>query len=665
MTRPARNPWLIPLIAYWIALSVGSHWPRLDFSALTGLDQNALPLGLDKWIHVLGYSGLSFLATLANLCGPGRRGFLLRAPLLLLYAGIDEITQVFSPGREVGWGDLAASSAGLGGGMLAWWVLLWLFDHDDSFMAHTRVVSAMTLLSRFFGLGRDILLARVFGFTGVRGAWSIAFQLPNLSRRLFGEGAMAASFLPQYTRLVEQDKLLADRFLRRVTFWIGTRLSMLVGLGMLLCIGLLYTDWLGERGIIAAKISLLTLWYAPMVCIVAIIGAALQVHHRFAVPSASPILMNVFMIAAILLAGHAMPAQATDLQRITLVAVSLLLSGVAQWIWHKAMMPPVEDEEETPALAAERAGRIDAAMKSMLAQWLPMTIGIAVFQINAFVDTLIAANLSSVDSTHFQFLGWSIAYPMTEKSLPALDAAQRVYEFPLGVFGVAVATTIFPQLARSTELPEQFARILRQGLRLTVFIGLPASAGLVLVALPLCKSLFYHGGSIKPEDAGEVATVLVGFATAIWAYSMNQVLTRAFYAHHNSLLPMRISMAMVALNLVGNLTLIWPLGAAGLAWSTAICAMLQCGVMLWCVRRYCPKPVDASVVRSWLHTAGLTIMMAVPVHFLIVNSHVNTLRWTQVVGLLSGCATLGIAIVLIGAKLLKMEELRWLLGRGK
>jgi putative peptidoglycan lipid II flippase len=663
MIRSSRHPWVVVLSVYWLALAVGSHWPRLDFSRMTGIGHDALPLGLDKWLHVLGYAGLAFLATLANLGGgTGRAGGPRRAAVLVVYAALDELTQGFFAGREVGLADFAASCAGLALGLASWRALGWLFDHDGSFMAHARVVSALTLLSRVFGLVRDWLLQFVFGFGGLMDAWNIAFQVPNLFRRLFGEGALAAAFVPQYSKLARSDPAGAAAFRRRVVRWMAVRLSALSALGGIVCLGLLWTGWLDERAVTAAKITAVTLWYAPMICITAILGAALQSHDRFGASSASPILMNLFMIASVLLAGYALPAETSDVLRIALVAAGLLLSGAAQWAWHQAMLP-AEGGDARPDAIDQAA--VDAAMKGLLTQWLPMVVGIAVFQINSFADTMIAKIFSGPQGATLTMLGLTAAYPLTIGSVSVLGAAQRLYEFPLGVFGVAVATTIFPQLARRSDEPESFGRILRQGLRLTVFIGLPASAGLVLVALPLCKAIFYHVGRIQPQDAGRIAWVLIGYAPAVWAYSMNQVLTRAFYAQHNSKLPMRVATAMVGLNLAGNLLLIWPLGAAGLAWSTAICATIQCVILLACVRRYVPRPVDGSVLRSWLRTALLTAAMALPVGWLASAVDVEQLRWSEVIGLLAGCAALGVAVVLLGAKLLKMPELRWLLGRGE
>lgn len=246
--------------------------------------------------------------------------------------------------------------------------------------------------------------------------------------------------------------------------------------------------------------------------------------------------------------------------------------------------------------------------------------------------------------------------------MAALGFAQRLYEFPLGVFGISVATAIFPLLARQAGDHEAFLASLRRGLRLTVFIGLPASMGLFIVRDQLTAVVF-QGGDFTSASSAQVGSILAGFAVAIWAYSANQVLTRAFYARGDAMTPVKVSMAMVTLNFTLNVTLIWtPLNVAGLAWSTAICAILQTVVLERLLARRLGRVVDAEVRGSWLRTLGATLAMGAltgTVAWWLPDQG----SWWAMAGVLAALVAVGFATMLGAAWALRMPEMRWALGR--
>jgi putative peptidoglycan lipid II flippase len=177
-------------------------------------------------------------------------------------------------------------------------------------------------------------------------------------------------------------------------------------------------------------------------------------------------------------------------------------------------------------------------------------------------------------------------YPLDESSNAILFYAQRLYQFPLGVFGIAVATAAFPAMSRVANDPDRFGDMLRRGMRLSLFIGVPASVGLIVVGEDLVRVLFSGGGDgFSDEGISRASAVLSGYAIAVWAYSLNQLLTRAFYAKGDTRTPMTIALGMVGVNLVLNCALIWWLREAGLAWSTAICALGQTGFLMLAAKR--------------------------------------------------------------------------------
>lgn len=539
--------------------------------------------------------------------------------------------------------------------------------NPSRFVGHAVLVSALTLVSRFTGLVRDAILAAALGLTGVADAFFIGFLVPNLFRRLFGEGALTAAFIPQYTELLERDPQLARRF---ASATIAGLTVLLVGITLIVELVL----WRLAEGIedgsksgLAVMYTRIMLPYMPLVCLVAMIGGVLQVHKRFGPPAAAPVLLNLVMVAAVLI-PTSMLADTDDPQRTaTWLAFSVLVAGVGQLIWQLVVM----------ARAIGLTGRfmgIGPSMKKMLYMMGPMVIGLAVFQINSLMDSLIAFFLAPGElfGESIQWMGHAVAMPLQRGDVAALQWSQRLYQFPLGVFGIAIATAIFPALsaaaarvtgegrgAKPQAASEEFAKILRQGLRLTLFIGLPASVGLILTRVPLAR-VVYERGAFGMEDSLRVAAILAGYSAAVWAYSMTHTITRAFYALQDATTPLKVSVGMVTLNLALNLTLIWPLGAAGLAWSTAISAAGQVVLLLWLIRRRVPGPIDGGVLRSWARTGLATLLMAGALAPVPMFVDIASLSKLAAAGVLAGMVAGGMAVVLAVAWFSGAEELHWL-----
>ncbi|MFI4862267.1 MAG: murein biosynthesis integral membrane protein MurJ [Phycisphaerales bacterium JB063] len=544
------------------------------------------------------------------------------------------------------------------------------------FVGHAVLVSAFTLLSRLTGLARDAALAAAFGLSTVADAFFIGFLVPNLFRRLFGEGALTAAFIPHYTELRERDPVLARRFVSLVLTLLTVlllALTVMAELGLWWLSSTLHGETQGKAAL-AVHYTRIMLPYMPLICLVALAGGALQVHKKFGPPAAAPLVLNAVIIAATALATAGFTRTDNTTHVATLVAFAVLLAGVLQLAWQLAAL------QRTAGLTRCFAG-VAPQVKAMLVMMGPMILGLAVFQVNALMDSLIAFFLSppqgAPPGAPVSLLGWAFRAPLQNGDVAALQWSQRLYQFPLGVFGIAIATAIFPALsaaaAKTNELAnhpdarpqaagEAFAAILRQGLRLTVFIGLPASVGLLLVRVPLSR-VVYERGAFATGDSLRVATILAGYATSVWAYSMMHTITRGFYALKDAKTPLKISVGMVALNLTLNLTLIWPLGAAGLAWSTAVSAIAQAALLLLFIRRRVAHPIDASVLKSWGRTALASAAMAAALWPALWWFDPATLSRSGCALLLCGMTLGGAAVVLVIAKLAGAEELRWVMRR--
>lgn len=538
----------------------------------------------------------------------------------------------------------------------------------DRLERNTRTVTLFTLLSRMTGLARDAALSRVFGVGPTMDAFAFAFMLPNLFRRLFGEGALSAAFLPVYTHLDGTDPKAAKRLAALMTALLVMVLGGLMLLGELV-LGALLLGAGGEH--LTLRLMMITLPYMPLVCLVALLGAVLQVHGRFGPTAASPVILNLAIVGAAVgsigipvgaAASDPLPAQAV------IVATSIGVAGILQVAWSLWVLRDVGIVWRGPWLRPRAAIREawGNGLRDVLTKAGPMILGLGVLQVNTFVDGLIASWPSTIGPTIAGF-----QYPLEQGALATLGYAQRLYEFPLGVFGIAVATAIFPLLAKQAATPAPFLDTLRRGVRLVAFIGVPASIGLMVTSVPL-TAVVLQGGDFGPDDTRRVAFVLLGYAPAIWAYSMNHTLIRGLYAMGDSVSPVRISLWMVGLNFLLNCTLIWtPLREAGLAWSTALCAVIQMVLLARVIRHRLSARIDQPIVDravgiSLLKTAALSVLMGTAVWLfaraVLPAGGSEDRAWHEMLLVLAGCVLIGGGIYALGAGLLRMPELRWALG---
>ena len=526
----------------------------------------------------------------------------------------------------------------------------------DTLGSAVRTVSGLTLLSRVAGLVRDLILVRIFGNTAVGSAFAAAFTVPNLFRRLFGEGALSAAFLPEYADALHADDDTPgdDRPNDEAARFASATLALLTGATAALTVLIelaLFAALIAAPGDATRTLSLhlimVTLPFMPLICVAALLGGMLQTHGRFAPTAAAPVILNVFLIA-VGLWHFAAGAQSTTTAYV--LAVAAVAAGVAQVAWSFLALP--RDAHFTRAFAGS-----GVRLRRMLRRFGPVVLGLGTLQLNSLFDMLIAMWPNWVGPTVAGF-----DYPLAADSNAVLFFSQRLYQFPLGVFGIAVATAVFPLLATTARRPDAFLDTLRRGVRLSLFIGLPASAGLALVHADLVRVLF-SGGDSGFDDAGaaRAAAVLLGYCAAVWAYSLNHVLTRAFYARGDTRTPTKIAVAAVALNIVLNVVLIWPLAEAGLAWSTAICAIAQCLALSALLRRRLAGPVlDRTAARALARTILSTLGMAAAVAVLLLFWP-EPGSWQARAGRLAASCGLGIASY--AALAASAPESRWLLTR--
>jgi putative peptidoglycan lipid II flippase len=468
-----------------------------------------------------------------------------------------------------------------------------------------RQIASLTAVSRVFGLIRDMAYSHFFGANALLDAWTIAFKIPNLARRLFGEGAASASFIPVYSEELNKDRQRARQLVNTVVTVLFVLLAAIVLLGQ----GLIWTYYkffssTSETRLVLSLTSIM-LPYMLLVCMVAILAGILNVHRHFAAPAAAPIVLNIFIIGSILLTGWALKLQPR--QQLFYVAFAVLIAGLTQIA---IQIPPLRASGVSirPNWAIH-----SEAFRKIIILMAPMILGLTVTQINTLADDLIAwwFSASPEKGADFLLLGKTIAYPLQRGSVSHLYFAQRLYQLPLGVFGISLATAIFPVMS-SISAKKDFAglsKTVSQALGACLFIAIPATVGLVAIARPLISLAFQHG-RFGAGDTDMVTWTLFFYALGLSGYFAQQVVTRAFYSMQDSFTPMTSALIAVVANIVLNLILIWFLGTGGLAASTAVCSYLQVVILIAVLRRSLRKQGASSSLLDGLASAFLKTITA-------------------------------------------------------
>lgn len=528
-------------------------------------------------------------------------------------------------------------------------------DGTANLASGVRTVGAWTLLSRILGMVRDVAMAAVFGAGAVLDAFTVAFRVPNLFRRLFGEGALTAAFLPAFVRERERNGETAGWRLATVVFvaLFVVLAGMVALVELLLWVGVLLLDP-SPAALLLVQLTAVLLPYVVLVCLVAQMSAVLHGLGRFTVPAAVPVVLNVTWIAAL---WWVVPGLGTENVRILAVAATVVVAGVLQFL---VPLPALFGCGYRFDLGdADTRGRL----REILAAMLPVLVGLSLVQLNTLIDAMIAWGLSAPEGAEP-----SSRHPLEAGTAAALYLGQRMYQFPLGVFGVALGTVLFPLLTRHAERGR--ADLLRDdlglGLRLVFAIGLPASLGLVLLAEPITELLFRHG-RFDANDAAQTAAMIAAYAVGVWAYSGVHVLQRAYYALDDRITPMRIGLIAVGVNVVLDLALVWPLGGPGLAYATAASAVLHVGLLAAVVQGHVGRLEWESLLGSTTRITLATLLMgACCVATLwgiagVVEGDDTTARAIRALVPMG----VGVGAYLVGVWLLEIGEVALLLKRGR
>ncbi len=492
-------------------------------------------------------------------------------------------------------------------------------------------------------MARDMVFAHFYGASWLMTAWTVGFKLPNLSRRLFGEGAASASLIPVYSQELHNNPERAAELANTVLTVVFVILAAIVMVGE----GLLGAGYGFVASRTGPRVGLLLcaimLPYMIMICISALLAGVQNVHRHFATPAIGPIILNGFIIGGILFAAKVLKLEPE--RQVFLVAVAVLLSGIVQIA---IQLPSLHAR----GISIRPAWQVHSeAFKKTILLMGPMVLGLAVTQLNTLMDDVIALCFMTKEG-----------YPLGYGAPSHLYYAQRLYQLPLGVLGISLATAIFPVMSTDAAKKDfdALTATIARGIKAAVFVAIPATAGTLLVARPLICAIFEHG-SFQSEDTSAVARTLSFYTLGLTGYFLQQLTTRAFYAVQDSKTPALSAVGAVLANVILNLTLIWPLGTGGLALATALCSYLQVAVLV----RVLHKRLGHSVLEGLSITAVKTLaatatMLLVGAIILFLLKDMQPSRWSQVIKLAVVVPT-ACAVYLLAAKLLRIEMLALLI----
>ena len=516
----------------------------------------------------------------------------------------------------------------------------------SSHESRAGVVSAVgtiglaTLASRILGYVRDMVVAQVFGAGPLTDAFFVAFRIPNLLRRLLAEGALSTAVIPVFTQyLATGGRTAFAPMARAVAGASALTLCVVTLAGMLSArwiVALMAPGWAADPPLLDLAVWLTRLMfpYLLLVGLAALASGTLNAHHRFFTAALGPVVLNLSMIGAVLLlAGHFQPP-------IVSLAVGVLAGGLGQLL---VQLPEVR----RLGIPLRPSGDWrHPAVRTIARRLLPAAFGLAAVQITVVINTLLASLLPRGTVSYLYY-------------------ADRVMEFPLGVFGIALATAALPTMSAQAARGDRagLTDTLGFALRLAVFIAVPAAVGLVALGGPIV-SLLFERGQFGAVAAVATTEALAAYAVGLPAFSASRIAAQTFYALGDTRTPVLMGFISVAANVGLALGLMWPFAHAGLALASSLAAYVNLLALLWMLRRRLGPIGGRALARSTLRTFAASVPLWLACRALgpASDSPGPAALWT-------GAAVLGAGLAFVAAAaLLRAPELTALLGmlrRGK
>jgi len=508
-------------------------------------------------------------------------------------------------------------------------------------------VGGFTMVSRILGFIRDILIATVLGAGPISDAFFVAFRIPNMFRRLVAEGAFSAAFVPLFARELEEgSKETALEFAAHALGFLTGFLFVFSALFMIFMPFLMQYlapgfEAGGARFELAVTFTRITFPYLIAMAVVALLGGILNAFYKFAAMSAAPILLNIILISCLIF-----PLLNNSFDAGILLAWGVAAAGAAQAIY---LIIACKREGVWPGV---RVPRFTPKIRRLFRLMLPGLVGAGVLQINILVGTIIASLLAT----------GSISY---------LYYADRVYQLPLGVIGIAVGTALLPMLSRQLRSGEKDLanETMNRAVELSMLFTLPAAVALMIIAQPVISVLFEHG-QFDASASETTAKALVAFASGLPAYVLTKIYAPGFFAREDTTTPVIIGIIAMLINIVLSLLLLDLLAHAGIALATSLAAWMNALTLMALLLMRGHYKTDRRLVRRLIGGLAASAVMGGALWASLPYTHILTgtddlllriLGLTLLVG--GGGLVFGISALVFGAA--NLADLKNMLRRRK
>lgn len=500
------------------------------------------------------------------------------------------------------------------------------------------IISLFTLLSRILGYVRDMALAYFFGSGIVTDAFIAAYRLPNLLRRLFAEGSLVVSFVPVFSDYYENKskdeafKLAGSalRVLSVVLFFVSL-MGVFFAAEIIQVIAPGFSN--PEQIELANDLTRIVFPYGFFVCLLALAMGILNALGHFAAPAFAPVLLNVAMISSMFIGAVLFE---DPILRIKMLAFGVIAGGVIQL----GLQIPFLIRKGF--LFWKRVPFFHSGLKKIGKMMLPAVLGAGVYQVNILIGTVLSSMLA-------------------EGSMSWLYYADRIFQFPLGIFAIAIGTAVLPSLSRqfATNDLDGVKETFGYGLRLVFFITLPATAGLIVLREPII-SLLFQRGEFTASDVVMTADALLYYVIGLCFVSAVRVTTPVFYARQDAKTPVKIAIVAIVANLLLSLWLMTRLQHCGLALSTTIASAINF-LLLMISLRFAIGPFGGwNIIISLFRSAISTLVMAISVHFLalyLIPAY-NDTSFIILAPVMACCIGAGVVVYMLMSIILKSPEIK-------
>lgn len=469
-------------------------------------------------------------------------------------------------------------------------------DKAPSLLRSSAIVSLMTLFSRVLGLVRDVVVAQYFG--AAADAFFVAFKIPNFLRRLFAEGAFAVAFVPVLSEY--KTKRSFDEVRMLVAHTSGILGLALFAVTLLAIVFADYLPWIFAPGFredpvkfaLTGDLISITFPYLMFVSLTAFCGSVLNAYGRFAVPAFTPVILNLCMI------GFTVFATSYFVEPLFALAWGVFFAGLLQFLFQLPFIAQLRLLVWPKAQMSEGTRRIIKLM-------IPALFGVSVSQINLLLDTLLASFLAP-------------------GSVSWLYYSDRLNNLPLGLFAIAIGVVILPSLSakHAENNPQAFSRTLNWALRLVLILAVPAALALVFLATPLLTTIFYYG-EMRKFDIEQMSYSLQAYGVGLMAFMLIKILAPGFYARQDTKTPVKVGIWAMAVNMLLNLALVFPLAHAGLALATSLSSFFNAFMLLWLLYKAEVFKIEAGWLKFLLKLVFANLVMLACV-LLVVGS---SMQW--------------------------------------